>query len=74
MRAGVTVVVRNAVPRCTAQASRTWAGVFLTRCAMLTIFEQLPFREIRMGFDLHDRRLDSRGLDNLPQFLQIDIR
>ena len=26
-----------------------------------------------MGFDLHDRRLDSRGFDDLLQFLQIDI-
>ena len=39
----------------------------------LTIFEQVPFREIRMGFDLYDRRLDSRGFNNLLQFLQIDI-
>src|SRR6202011_1844723 len=30
--------------------------------------------QIRMGFDLYDRRLDSRGFDNLLQFLQIDIR
>ena len=36
-----------------------------------TIFEQVPFREIRMGFDLYYRRLDSRGFDNLLQFLQI---
>ena len=27
-----------------------------------------------MGFDLYDCRLDSRGFDNLLQFLQIDIR
>jgi len=26
-----------------------------------------------MGFDLYDRRLDSRGFNNLLQFLQIDI-
>ena len=39
----------------------------------LTIFEQVPFREIRMGFDLYDRRLDSRGFNDLLQFLQIDI-
>jgi len=31
----------------------------------LTIFEQVPFREIRMRFDLYDRRLDSRGFNNL---------
>jgi len=27
-----------------------------------------------MGFGLDDRRLDSRGVDDLLQFLQIDIR
>jgi hypothetical protein len=34
---GVTEVVRRAVPRCTAQASTTWAGVLRRRCAMAMI-------------------------------------
>src|ERR1700732_2504509 len=34
MRLGVLDVVRRAVPRCTAHASSTWAGVLLTLLAM----------------------------------------
>ena len=32
--------------------------------------EQLPFRQIGMGFDLHDCRLDPRRRNNLLQLLQ----
>src|SRR6267378_8336388 len=37
MRLGVLDVVRRAVPRCTAHASSTWAGVLLTLLAMEVI-------------------------------------
>src|SRR6516162_1410434 len=36
-RAGVLGVVRTAVPRCTAQASKTWAGVWFTCLAIAVI-------------------------------------
>ena len=39
-----------------------------------TEIEQLPFGEIRMGFDLDDSGLDPRDGDDFAQFLQGNIR
>src|SRR4029453_3076162 len=42
--------------------------------AMLSaIVEKVPLREIRMGFDVHNRRLDSRGFTDLLHLFQADI-
>jgi hypothetical protein len=38
-----------------------------------TEIQQLPFGEIRMGFDLHHRGLDPRSRNDLLQLRQIDI-
>ena len=35
-----------------------------------TEIEQVPFREVRMGFDLHHGRLDPRSRNDLSHFLQ----
>ena len=37
------------------------------------IVEQLPFREIRMGFDVNNRRLDPRGFKDLFRLFQTDV-
>ena len=101
MRLGVFEVVRGAVPRWIAQASKTCAGVLLTRLAiaMMTgsssnlgsllwpraakacstmpfvsaIVQKVPFREIRMRFDVNDRRLDPRGFKDLLRLFQADV-
>jgi hypothetical protein len=39
----------------------------------IAIFEQVPFREIRMGFDLHHSRLDPRSHNDLSQFVESNV-
>src|SRR5271166_2707519 len=48
MRLGVLDVVRSAVPRCTAHASSTWAGVLLTLLAM----EVITGSSVNLGSEL----------------------
>ena len=39
----------------------------------LAQFMEFPLRVIRMRLDLHDRRLDSSGIDDLPGAFGVDI-
>src|SRR6266481_114306 len=73
-RAAVLGVVSKAVPRCTAQASSTCAGVQKHDALLLAEFQKLRFRQIRMGFDLDHGWLDSRRFIDGQQFVQTDVR
>jgi hypothetical protein len=41
---------------------------------LVTKVEQVPFREIRMGFDFDHSRLDPSGVNDVFQLRQTDIR
>ena len=56
-------------------ATMTQGGESLQHDSILSaIVLKLPFREIRMGFDVNDRRLDGRGFKDLLHLFQADVR
>ena len=55
-------------------ATMTQGGESLQHDSILSaIVLKLPFREIRMGFDVNNRRLDPRGFKDLLHLFQVDV-
>ena len=40
---------------------------------LFAIVQKFPFRKVRMGFDVNDRRLDPRGIKDFFRLFQTDV-
>ena len=40
---------------------------------LFAVVQKVPFREVRMGFDVNDRGLDPRGSENGFRLFQADV-